>query len=253
MGMKAFFALHRDVPREGPGSDEATREAIERLPALRPRPRIVDLGCGPGKQTLVLAQHFRVPIIAVDFHAPYLDRLRRAAEAEGLSGLVKTRLGRMEKLEDQPGSVDLIWIEGAIYIVGFAEGLRLWRTLLRDDGLLVASEATWLTDNPPMEARVFWREGYPAMTSVAQNIRTAADCAYEVVDHFILPRSAWWDEYYTPLTRRVARLRPEANTNPVLADVLDETEREIAIYERYGDSFGYVFYLMRKTSQRLIK
>ena len=130
MDMKALFTLHCDIPREGPGSDEATREAIRRLPPLPSGPHVVDLGCGPGKQTLVLARHFQTPIIAVDFHGPYLDRLRQSAEAEGLS--VNTRLGRMEELEEQPESVDLIWIEGAIYIVGFAEGLRLWRPLLRD-------------------------------------------------------------------------------------------------------------------------
>ncbi|MCK4342302.1 MAG: methyltransferase domain-containing protein [Phycisphaerae bacterium] len=248
MDMEAFFTLHSDIPREGPGSDEATREAIRRLPPLPSGARILDLGCGPGKQTLVLARHFRTPVIAVDFHAPFLDCLRRSAEVEGLSDLVRTRLGRMEELEEQAGSVDLIWIEGAIFVVGFAEGLRLWRPLLRDRGLLVASEATWLTDNPPAKAQAFFREAYPAMTTVEGNTRTAAECGYEVTDHFTLPRSAWWNEYYTPLTERMARLRQEADTNPALAEVLDDTEREIAMFERHGDAFGCVFYLMRKTS-----
>ena len=248
MDMEALFTLHCDIPREGPGSDEATREAIRRLPPLPPEPRVLDLGCGPGKQTLVLARHFQTPIIAVDFHAPYLGCLRQSAQAGGLSHLVDTRLGRMEDLDEQPGSVDMIWIEGAIFIVGFADGLRLWRPLLRDGGLLVASEATRLADDPPAEAQAFWHEAYPAVTTMDGNITTATECGYEVFDHFTLPRSAWWDEYYTPLRKRAALLRHEAETNPALACILDETEREIAICDRYGDSFGYVFYLMRKTS-----
>jgi len=248
MDMKALFTLHCDIPREGPGCDEATRGAIRRLPPLRSEPRVFDLGCGPGKQTLVLARHFQTQITALDFHAPYLDHLRQSAKEEGLSHLVATRLGRMEELEEQPGSIDLIWIEAAIYIVGFAEGLRLWRPLLRDDGLLVASEATRLTDDPPAEAQAFWHEEYPAMTTVDGNITTAAEYGYIVLDHFTLPQSAWWDEYYTPLRKRVALLRPEAEADPALARVLDETEQEMSICERYGDSFGYVFYLMRKAS-----
>ena len=248
MDLEALFTLHSGIPREGPGSDEATREAIRRLPPLPLRPHVFDLGCGPGKQTLVLARHFRTPIISVDFHAPYLDQLRDSAEAEGLSDLIDTRLGRMEELEAEPGSVDLIWIEGAIYIIGFAAGLRLWRPLLRDDGFLVASEATWLTDNPSEEAQSFWHEAYPAMTTVEGNTKTAAECGYEIFDHFTLPESAWWDEYYTPLAVRAARLRQEADTNPALAEVLDDTESEISVYDRYSDSFGYVFYLMRKTT-----
>ena len=131
MDLDAVFILHRDIPREGPGSDEATRDAIRRSPPLPPTPRILDLGCGPGKQTLVLARHYQTPIIAVDFHAPYLADLRRSAEAEGLYELVRTRLGRMEELDEQPDTADLIWIEAAIYIVGFKAGLRLWYPLLR--------------------------------------------------------------------------------------------------------------------------
>ena len=34
MDCEAFFLLYRDLPREGPGSDEATREALRRLPRL---------------------------------------------------------------------------------------------------------------------------------------------------------------------------------------------------------------------------
>ena len=69
-----------------------------------------------------------------------------------------------------------------------------------------------------------------------------------MLGQFVLPRDAWWDEYYTPLRKRVARLRRDARANPALAEVLDDTEREIAIHEQYGDSYGYVFYLMRKIS-----
>jgi serine/threonine-protein kinase HipA len=196
---------------------------------------------------LVLARHFRVPIIAVDFHAPYLAQLRKSADAEGLSDLVVTQHGRMEELDEPPGSVDLIWIEGAIYIVGFAEAMRQWRPLLRDGGCLVASDATWFTDDPPAEIRAYWDEWYPGMPTVEQNIKTATACGYEVLDSFPLPGSAWWDEYYTPLGERVARLRPQAADDPALAEILDISEKEMAMHRRYGDTYGYVFYIMRKT------
>ncbi|MBU1742495.1 MAG: class I SAM-dependent methyltransferase, partial [Proteobacteria bacterium] len=70
MNWEAFFTLHQDIPREGPGSDTATRQAINRLPALPEKPAVLDLGCGPGKQTLVLAWELGVPVIAIDFHQP---------------------------------------------------------------------------------------------------------------------------------------------------------------------------------------
>ena len=85
------------------------------------------------------------------------------------------------------------------------------------------------------------------MTTVEGNAKSAADCGYELLDSFTLPQSAWWDEYYAPLTERMARLRQKGDVTPALAAFLDETDREIAMFHRYGDSFGYVFYLMRKT------
>lgn len=255
MDLDALFRLHRDLPREGPGSDGATAEAIRRLkrqwnPVDRLRfaggPRVLDVGCGPGRQTLVLAATFQTPVVAIDFHEPYLEQLRNSAEAAGLRRWVTTCRAGMESLSYTPGSVDLIWAEGSIYIIGFATGLSLWRPLLREGGFVVASELTWFTAQPPAEAKAFWAQGYPQMTDVAGNIKHAAAVGFEVFDHFTLPQSAWWDEYLTPLSERIARLRVDGADGELL-QVIEEQEQETDIVRRYGDHFGYVFYLMRKT------
>ena len=68
---------------------------------------------------------------------------------------------------------------------------------------------------------------------------------FGVLYSFALPPSAWWDEYYTPLSRNIERLRPTADG--ALRAVIEETEREIEMYRRFGSSYGYVFYLMRRT------
>jgi len=245
--LEALFLLHSDMPRQGPGSDDATRDALRRLPALPSNPRIFDLGCGPGAQTVVLARHFQTPIVALDIHEPYLAQLRHAAEGAGLSQYIETCHARMEDLNEPLTSIDLIWLEGAIYLVGFEAGLCMFRPLLRDDGLVVASEITWLEHPPSEEALAFWNVAYPAMASVETNIRRARDAGYEVLDHFALPRSAWWDDYYTPLRKRVTMLRPQAPAGSALANVLDEAEREMALHERNSDAYSYVFYIMRKT------
>lgn len=245
MNLAAFFTVHRDLPREAPGSDEATREAIRRLPRLPASPRILDLGCGPGQQTLVLARELGVSVTAVDLHEPFLDRLRQSAAAEGLSDRVITRQTDMASLDEPPGSIDLIWAEGSIYILGFGNGLQLWRPLLRDEGLMVVSECTWIKDNPPAAVVEFWREEYPAMTTVEENAKTATEAGYDVFDRFSLPRSGW-ENYYQPLRDRVSELREEGRTDPELMQVLDATDREIEMCDRYGDYYSYVFYLMRK-------
>ena len=43
-------------------------------------------------------------------------------------------------------SLDLIWSEGAIYTLGFAAGLAVWRPSLKERAFLAVAELTWLTD-----------------------------------------------------------------------------------------------------------
>ena len=241
---EAFFRLFEGLPRQGPGSDACTREALRRLPALPPAPRVLDLGCGSGRAALVLAATLRTKVMAVDIHQPFLDQLRAAAHERGLEHLIEARCADMAAPGVPASSVDLLWSEGAIYLLGFADGLRLWRPLLAPAGCLAASECSWLCADPPAAAAAFFGEGYPSMAGIEQNVERARAAGFEVVDHFALPPAAWWDEYYIPLEERMARLAPDAG--PELAAVIDETRREIELYRRHRDSYGYVFYLLRR-------
>ena len=244
---EAFFRLFEGLPRQGPGSDACTREALGRLPPLPPAPRVLDLGCGAGRQTLVLAEALQTRVLAVDLHQPFLDQLHASAQARGLSHLIETRGADFGALGDAPdlapGSVDLLWSEGAIYLLGFEAGLRLWRPLLAPGGLAAITECSWLGEARSEEITAFWREAYPAIASVADNRARAERAGFEVCDWFALPPSAWWDDYYTPLMQRIQELAPKADST--LAAIIAETEREIDLYRRYHEAYGYVFYLMR--------
>jgi serine/threonine-protein kinase HipA len=239
-----FFLVHQGVSREGPGNDACTLQALQRLPALPPSPRILDLGCGPGWQTLVLAREIGQRVVAVDLHRPFLDGLEQRARQQGLAHLIETRHADFATLNDPPASVDLIWCESACFILGFQDSIRCWRPLLRGGGLMAISESVWLTDHPPPEAAKHWSV-LASMTTVEQNRRQVEAEGMRMLDTFALPAEAWW-QYYLPLRLRVQELRPQAAGNPVLAQMLDETEHEIAVYERHGDSFAYQFFVMMK-------
>ncbi len=53
--MELFFEIHSGLPREGPGDDASTRKAFSMVPSLPASPLILDIGCGPGMQTLELS------------------------------------------------------------------------------------------------------------------------------------------------------------------------------------------------------
>lgn len=238
-----LFRLFEGLPRQGPGSDACTREALRRLPALPEAPRVLDLGCGAGRSALVLAEALRTKVIAVDIHRPFLDQLKTAARERGLGHLIEARCADMATPGVPAGSMDLVWSEGALYLLGFEAGLRLWRPLLAPGGCLVASECSWLCADPPAEAAEFFHEGYPGMAGIEENIVRARSAGFNVVDHFALPPEAWWDEYYAPLQERMAYLVPDAD--PELAAAIVETRREIELFRQWSEAYGYMFYLMR--------
>jgi len=118
--LPAFFyeIFDASLPRLGPGDEASTLKALSQLYPAHPRPadravartgRILDLGCGNGAQTLVLARHTDGPILAVDNHQPYLDELQRRAAAAGVAGRIRVSLRSMRSLGAGDGPFDLIW------------------------------------------------------------------------------------------------------------------------------------------------
>lgn len=244
--LEALFAIQDGLPRNAPGSDAITLEALRRLGAFGPACRALDLGCGVGRSTRTLARALGPGsrVTGVDLHRPFLARLAREAETEGLSGRVATREESMDALSDAPASVDLVWSEGAAYAIGFEQALGLWRPLLARGGRTAVSECSWLTPSPPEEAVTFFAAAYPAMATVGENAARAERAGYSVLGTLALPSEAWWDEYYAPMRDRIAALRPSSSSEPALARAIAEAEREIALHERCGESYGYVFYLL---------
>ena len=242
-----IFTMHEGLPRQGPGSNACTRKAFSMLADLPARPEILDIGCGSGMQTVELARTCRdCRITAVDVHQPYLDDLARSAASAGAGDRIATVRASMDDLPFGDASFDVLWAEGSIFVVGFREGLAVWRRLLRPGGYLCLTEAAWFTENPSPEAAAFWNECYPAITTVPGNRAIAEDAGYEVVATFPLPASAWWDDYYTPILKRLADLRSKVAGNPGAEALVEFAEREIAIYREHAAEYGYEFFVLRK-------
>ena len=243
--MNIFFEIHQDLPREAPGDNASTRQAFSLLTNVPPQPKILDIGCGPGMQTIELAKLTNGQITAVDTYQPYLDELQRRALAEGVSDNINTLNQSMLSLDFAPHSFDILWSEGAIYIMGFEAGLKSWQTLLKKAGYLVVSELCWLQPNPPTEVKEFWQVNYPDMKRIDDNLQLIEASGYRQLGHFVIPKSSWWDNYYTPLKERLNNLRHKYSDDPQANQVLDNELQEIEIYQKYSDRYGYVFYIIQ--------
>ena len=242
-----FFEIHNELPREGPGDRASTRRAFDRVADTTAVRTILDVGCGPGMQTCDLARAADVRVVALDTYRPYLDKLRVNSAREGLSRRIHIVEGSMFAMPLLPESVDAVWSEGAVYIIGFERGLREWGPFVRRGGCVVVSQLSWLTSEIPDQPRSFWARHYPAMTTVDENLTTARRCGYEIVEQFTLPASAWWTDYYNPLEQRLERLRQQHRGDDDAQAIIAETQEQIDLYRRFSPIYGYVFYVLRRT------
>lgn len=239
-----FWSVHRGLPREGPGDDESTLRAFGMLDGLPAQAAILDIGCGPGAQTVALARASQSKVVAVDTHQPFLDDLSRRAAQAGLSGQVQAVNMSMFELNFDE-KFDLLWSEGAIYIIGFEEGLKKWRPLLKPGGFVAVTEISWLKPDVPKPAADFWLDAYPAMATVEENLARLSRAGYRALGHFSLPERAWWNEYYNPMAERIRNLREKYRGNDEAQGILDMEYAEIELYRKYSDYYGYVFYVMQ--------
>lgn len=242
----AFFALHHGLPRQGPGSDGTTRRLLALTGPLPERPRVLDLGCGPGRSALLLAAEAGAEVTAVDLHEPFLAELRRSAAARGLDDRVRTLRADMGALEELPdGSFDLVWAESSAWVLGFDRALDEWRRLLAPGGTLVVTECVWTTEEPSPAARAFWEEHYRLRT-VAGNAAAAVDAGYHVLGTVLQPEGDW-DEYYGPLA---AHADAADLSVPGMAEAVAGARAEIAVRREHGGDYGYAGFVLRPADPR---
>ena len=239
-----FLFLHRDLPRQGPGSTRSTNLAVDLLPRQEYN-NILDIGCGPGMQTIDLAERFpKSRITGLDFYSIFLEQLEARCQEKGIEN-VQTTKGSMMDLPFKPDSFDLIWSEGAIYIMGFEEGLKEWRRFLKQDGCLAVTEVSWLTAHRPPEIDMFWEDTYPDMNDIYQNINLIEKAGYRLKGLYVLPAEDWNTNYYTPLMKNLQKEQGRPLTEDQM-NCLELEFMEIHMHREYSDYYSYVFYVMQK-------
>lgn len=111
---------------------------------------------------------------------------------------------------------------------------------------MAVTELAWFVDDPPAEARDFFLQGYPAMVTDAENRQMIPEAGFRLREAFRLPESTWREQYYAPAARRIREIRKGSDLTPAAEDILASMDLEIAMYDRYSASYGYVMYMMEK-------
>jgi SAM-dependent methyltransferase len=242
-----FLEVYGALPRQGPGNRACAVRALALCRELRESPRILDVGCGVGGQTLHLAELTSGPIVALDHHVPSIERLRAAVAARGLSERIRAVVGDMARPGQPLRAFDLVWSEGALYSIGLRDALRVCHGLLRPGGYLAFTDAIWRKEDPPPEVKAGFDLDYPTMGRLEDDVAAIRACGFELVGHFTLPDEAWWDDFYTPMETRIAALRGRYAGDVEASAILDRLAEEPNVHRRHADFYAYECFVARRT------
>ncbi len=236
-----------NLDRQGPGSQEATLKALSFIEGIDEHSKVVDIGCGTGGQTIVLAKQLKCPITGIDLFEKFIDIFNRNTVKLGIDNRVKGIVGSMDALPFSPEAFDLIWSEGAIYNMGFERGLREWNKFLKPGGYIAVTDASWLSDERPSEIETFWNEAYPEIDTIANKTDQMQKAGYRVVAVFVLPEKCWTEHFYQPQALIQEKFLKDHEGNPAAGALVENEKHEALLYETYKAFYGYVFYIGKKT------
>lgn len=236
--MADFERIVEGLKHLGPGSAQDSLKALRALP--RPPATLLDIGCGRGATSVLLAEHSAAQITALDNDEHSLGCLRETLAARGLQERVTPLCASMTHLPFAPQRFDTIWAEGCAYIMGFDNALAYWRTFIKPQGCLVVSDLVRVADRLAPTAEAFWQAAYPDLQSVDTRLAAITRQGYRCLLHFPLSAQAWTN-YLEPLRERVAALANDTFASQALADI----RRELEIHQNHLGEYGYHLFIMQ--------
>jgi ubiquinone/menaquinone biosynthesis C-methylase UbiE len=239
-----YVKFFLDLPVGAPGSEVSTRKAYSYLKNLPENPKILDIGCFTGTKTIELARLSKGKIIAIDILQPFLEKLKENAKDSGVADNLEALNKSMFSMDFDDESFDVIWCDSAVYNYGFEKALIEWRRFLKKGGYMIISEVAWIKDDPPEIVRKFWEEEYPSMKSNEENLEIIEKQEYELVTSFFVDKEDLWN-YYTPFEKKTGELVETFSDSPEYLKLLESFQREVEIFKKYSDYYGFIFYVMQ--------
>ena len=199
---------------------------------------VLDAACGPGADTLTLADALpSAEILAVDKQSRFVAAAR--VRCEGFQDRVSCVEGDMFEAK---GPFDLIWCAGAVYFAGVSEALARFKGQLAAGGHVAFSEPLAPGKDAPASAHQFW-DDYQALTDEAGIQEHIQNAGFETIATRVI-KGAPWNAYYTPMQARINMLRASSQ-DPELEKVLNECQREIDLWRSAPDDIAYLLCLTR--------
>lgn len=135
-----------------------TRNLIGRVPELKPRSRVLDVGSGLGGPARTLADEFDCEVVGLDLTEAYCQAATTLTELVGLSDRIRFQHGNALDMPFEDRQFDIVWTQFAA--MNIEDKQRLYEQIyrvLKTDGYFVFHEV-FAGDHDELIFPVFWAD-----------------------------------------------------------------------------------------------
>jgi ubiquinone/menaquinone biosynthesis C-methylase UbiE len=182
-----------------------TRKTYGLIPKIK-NPQILDVGCGTGVPTIEIAKISNGHVTGIDIDERLLNILRRKIKEIGLNDKICVLNKSIKMMDFQKESFDIIWSEGAVFVIGFEKSIKDWRELLRPNGYMVLHDDI---KNKSKKLGLIGKNGYQLIAEY--------DLTFEI----------WWKEYYSKLEKLVESYEDKKPLDPKLRKEIDSDQNQV--------------------------
>jgi len=201
-----------------------TIKAYKFLPKIK-SPNILDVGCGTGIPTIELAKLSKGHVTGIDIDEDSLDILKRKIENKGLKNQISVIKESINNMDFPKESFDIIWSEGAVFVIGFEKSIDKWRVYLKPNGFLVIHDE---------------------IKDKSKKLGLIEKYGYRIISQFDLPFQIWWNEYFTRLEQLVESYRKKYPNDLKLKSELEKDQNEIDMCRYNPDRASSFYVIMQK-------
>jgi ubiquinone/menaquinone biosynthesis C-methylase UbiE len=184
------------------------------------KPLVLDIGCGTGVPTLILASHSNGTIYAVDSNDLSLSILRDKIIKLNLSERIITFHKSVLEIDFPDLKFDIIVAEGLLNIIGFESGLLLVNKIIKNGGFFIIHDEY---SNKNKKLKIINRYNY------------------KLTGSFELDENVWWDDYYQCLEKQILACQ-DCNTCKLFKNELEEIE----LFKKQPKLFRSRYFVLEK-------
>lgn len=187
------------------GGRNASR-ALAELGGLKDGQRVLDVGCGTGGASRLLATEYGCHVLGVDITAAFVDVAGWLSAATGLAKQTRFLCADAARIPLEESCVDVVWCQHALMnMPHMPQVLAEWRRLLVPGGRVLLHEVVAGDNAEPLALPVPWARtaGNSYLREPQQLHRTLALAGFEPVElEDVTAQALSWRQHHAPREMR---------------------------------------------------